>query len=257
LSNLSVSLQANIMCAADQYSRAIDFYRIAYSINVRALGEVHAWTKTALASLMEAVRYQRSNADGHVVVELEIDASDEVAEGDAGSDGIPEAGSSLAAANEVGGGGLGAGAPEARDKATAAADGQLENGQLDSDGGVDNAGDATHAVVGHGGVGGGDGGWGQGGGLGEEGAQGGAAISVLSGAEIEVLLRECLQHVDIDVGEEHDVMDFDSDDEHVDAAGACQQLALIARQLEVPCRAAAAPASCVRVLVLVRLRVCM
>jgi tetratricopeptide (TPR) repeat protein len=31
---------ANIMCAAGTYERAIDFYKIAYSINVQALGKV-------------------------------------------------------------------------------------------------------------------------------------------------------------------------------------------------------------------------
>jgi tetratricopeptide (TPR) repeat protein len=48
---------ANIMCAADQFRRAIDFYRIAFSINVTALGMGHAWTKTALCSLQEAIEY--------------------------------------------------------------------------------------------------------------------------------------------------------------------------------------------------------
>ena len=31
---------ANIMCAAGTFARAIDFYRIAYSINVQELGQV-------------------------------------------------------------------------------------------------------------------------------------------------------------------------------------------------------------------------
>ena len=46
---------ANIMCATDEYSVAVSLYRVAYSINLKALGAGHAWTNTAWSSLLEAI----------------------------------------------------------------------------------------------------------------------------------------------------------------------------------------------------------
>ena len=247
---------ANIMCAADEYGRAIDFYRIAYSINVRALGEAHAWTKTALLSLQEAVEYQKQiTAAGHVVVELQIDPGpdgrelgtrgDEQLDGEGGDTSAGTAGGLLEIVADLcqetrssqgeegeesgaqsGGGGSGGGAVS-RDRRDDEAASEPVTAETPADDGAADAGSSSGLAVG------GDGGRVVGWAVAEQ------DYAVLSGAAIERLLQKCLKHVDIDVDDEMEMGGFDSESEEDNASETGgttvtdNQLFLIEKQLQV------------------------
>mmetsp|Transcript_39409 Transcript_39409/g.61429 ORF Transcript_39409/g.61429 Transcript_39409/m.61429 type:complete len:200 (-) Transcript_39409:1283-1882(-) len=67
------------MCAAGSYDRAIDFYKLSYSINMDALGPNHSWTVTAHGSLQKAVqRLSASESELLYYSDNEVEAHFEV-----------------------------------------------------------------------------------------------------------------------------------------------------------------------------------